>query len=77
MAGFETVLERIAQLGMDCEIWLNGSFITRKREPDDVDFIIFAPLTFLEGDRPERDELSNGSMTRTTSQRRFSGATLR
>lgn len=56
MAGLQTILDRIKFLNMDCEIWLNGSFTTQKVDPDDVDFIVFAPIAVLEIDSPELEE---------------------
>jgi hypothetical protein len=54
MAGLVTILERIRNLGIVCEIWLDGSFLTEKIEPDDVDFIVFAPMAILEPESPEK-----------------------
>jgi hypothetical protein len=56
MAGLTTILERIEVLEMVCEIWLDGSFTTQKIEPDDVDFIVFAPMSMLEVESPELND---------------------
>jgi hypothetical protein len=56
MAGLESILERIEDLNMACEIWLDGSFTTHKLEPEDVDFIVFAPIAVLETASQELDE---------------------
>jgi hypothetical protein len=56
MAGLQTILERIKDLNMVCEVWLDGSFTTQKLEPEDVDFIIFAPMAVLDTESEELDE---------------------
>jgi hypothetical protein len=56
MAGLQTILDRIKELDMVCEVWLDGSFTTQKLEPDDVDFIVFAPMSVLNNESPEMDE---------------------
>lgn len=56
MAGLCAIVERIAHLKLECEIWLDGSFITQKQDPEDVDFIIFAPMSMLGTENPELDK---------------------
>lgn len=40
MAGLQEVLTRLASAGVNCEVWVNGSFLTERMDPDDVDFAI-------------------------------------
>jgi hypothetical protein len=56
MAGLQSILDRIKELDMVCEVWLDGSFITQKVEPDDVDFIVFAPMAILQTENPQLAE---------------------
>ncbi len=48
MAGFEIVYERAIQLGFEGEFWINGSFTTRKHDPDDIDFILVTDPQFAD-----------------------------
>lgn len=36
---FFALIEEFKQVGLDAEIWLDGSFSTRKEEPDDIDIL--------------------------------------
>lgn len=56
MAGLCAIVERIKHLKLECEIWLDGSFFTQKQDPEDVDFVIFAPMAMLATENPELDE---------------------
>nr|WP_321472136.1 hypothetical protein [uncultured Paludibaculum sp.] len=40
MAGLREVLARLAGVGINAEVWVDGSFLTEKIDPDDVDFAI-------------------------------------
>src|SRR5438552_3601751 len=39
MEAFRVVLDCLATAGATCEIWLDGSFVTAKINPKDIDFI--------------------------------------
>lgn len=43
MAGFRAIYERLVQLDVSGEIWIDGSFLTSKDEPEDVDFVVIVP----------------------------------
>jgi len=38
------VIDKITRVGLSCEIWLNGSFLTHKIDPNDVDFVVDVPI---------------------------------
>lgn len=40
MAGFKVLYERLVQLEVQGELWVDGSFLTHKPEPQDIDFIV-------------------------------------
>ena len=40
MAGLDRFCETIQQAGVSCEVWVNGSFMTEKKEPKDVDIVV-------------------------------------
>lgn len=39
---FEDVLVRLTEAGIEGELWLDGSFVTDKSNPSDVDFVLVA-----------------------------------
>lgn len=39
-ARFCDLLALLARLGIPIEIWLDGSFLTEKQEPDDIDLVV-------------------------------------
>ncbi len=41
------------------EIWIDGSFISQKAIPNDVDMVVFIKADFLEGNRSSFDSLDN------------------
>lgn len=38
---FEALIERFKQTGISSEVWIDGSFSTKKPEPGDIDMIFF------------------------------------
>jgi hypothetical protein len=56
MAGFETIYERAISVGIEGEAWVDGSFLTNKIDPDDVDFIVLADAHFRDNGTPEQQE---------------------
>ena len=56
MAGLHTVVSRIAEAGIRCDIWVDGSFLTQKIDPVDVDIIALIPAEFYDaGTDQQRD----------------------
>ena len=47
-------LEELHKLSIPLEIWVDGSFTTRKTEPDDVDLVVWVSETDAESLSPER-----------------------
>ena len=41
------------------EIWIDGSFISQKAVPNDIDMVVFIRADFLEGNRSSFDSLDN------------------
>lgn len=39
MDAFAVILDYLAHAGVTCQIWLDGSFVTAKINPNDIDFI--------------------------------------
>lgn len=40
MAGFEVIVEQMSRVGIEGDIWIDGSFLTTKMEPDDIDLLL-------------------------------------
>lgn len=56
---FLSVLARLEEAGIACDIWIDGSFLTKKIEPDDVDFVVDIPIgAFSAPDQKQRAILS-------------------
>ena len=41
--GLEEVIRELQRLGITGELWLDGSFLTRKIDPDDIDLVLGVP----------------------------------
>ena len=48
MSGLELVLSNVTNSGIFAEVWINGSFLTKKSNPDDSDIIILWDPTKVE-----------------------------
>jgi hypothetical protein len=48
MAGLREVLARITGAGISCTVWLNGSFLTERIDPGDVDLVVLYPPRFYD-----------------------------
>ena len=59
MSGLETVLARLAPLGLDGELWIDGSFLTQDLGPGDVDFILRIKGTVYDAAQGEMLETLN------------------
>ncbi len=40
--GFKQYLQALRQYGVQFEVWIDGSFATDKRDPSDIDLVVFA-----------------------------------
>ena len=40
MSGLERVVEELRAIGVPGQLWIDGSFVTRKVDPNDVDFVL-------------------------------------
>lgn len=48
MTGFRAVVERIVRCGIEGELWVNGSFLTEKIDPADIDLCAMIPSRFYD-----------------------------
>lgn len=68
MAALELVIEQLNTKGISGRIWLDGSFVTKKISPKDIDFILVAESrVYDEGTEEQRavlDGLTDGELWR-------------
>jgi hypothetical protein len=51
------IIEKIKTAGLTCEIWVDGSFLTSKLDPDDVDFVVDFPIEVQDSLSDEQAQL--------------------
>jgi hypothetical protein len=54
---FTDLLDEIGACGLVCDVWVDGSFLTEKIEPKDVDFIVEVSVHTLDSLTPEQEAL--------------------
>jgi hypothetical protein len=56
MAGFKVIHERALTLRIEGEIWIDGSFLTKKIDPQDIDFVFVVDAALYEDGTQEQNE---------------------
>lgn len=54
---FYALLERFNEVGINAEIWIDGSFCTKKEEPGDIDVIFFYDPIQVNSLLPEKQRI--------------------
>jgi len=54
---FIDLTTELKSVGITCDVWIDGSFLTQKIEPDDVDFVIDVPISILSNLTPTQKAL--------------------
>lgn len=57
MAGFELLLEKLGKEGIKAEIWIDGSFISKKLNPSDIDILVCADAEIYDANSSVRKVL--------------------
>lgn len=58
MEGLERVIERLVNASLHVDVWVDGSFLTTKRDPNDADIVISVPVELYEGgDQRQKEAL--------------------
>ena len=57
MDGLEVIVKRLVFAGVVGEIWVDGSFVTEKIDPSDVDILLLADGKFFESASQEQQEI--------------------
>lgn len=55
--GLEELVQQFLRARIPCEFWVDGSFLTDKEQPDDIDVSIFVDLDVREGMSAEQEDL--------------------
>jgi hypothetical protein len=69
--GLREFLEGLRSAGIVFEVWLDGSFCTDKLDPNDIDLVVFADRTALNGLDLAKQTLLSGLLDRTNARRQF------
>jgi hypothetical protein len=56
---FLGIVHQLKTVGISCKIWIDGSFLTKKIEPDDVDFVVDVPAHVADNPTPAQKALLN------------------
>jgi hypothetical protein len=51
---FEFILKALSDAEIPCGIWVDGSFLTKKIDPGDVDFVVDIPIEVMDAATPEQ-----------------------
>jgi len=54
---FLGVVALLRAAALPCDIWLDGSFLTQKIDPDDVDFVVDIPIHIFDNPTPAQREI--------------------
>ncbi len=54
MAGIEAIVKRLRKAGILGQLWINGSFVTEKIDPNDVDILLYMDIGFFESASAEQ-----------------------
>lgn len=53
---FKAFIDEVKKIGIDFEVWLDGSFVTDKEEPGDIDVIFFFSNSDLASLSPDQNK---------------------
>lgn len=56
IGNLHSYIDYLSEVGVPIELWIDGSFTTRKVDPNDIDLVIFSPATDLNLLPPEKQQ---------------------
>ncbi len=69
--GLTQFIARLKQVGIPVELWVDGSFTTRKENPNDVDLVVFASEADVNGlSAPHQTQLA-GLLDRVSTRHKY------
>jgi hypothetical protein len=69
--GFRRYIKALKDYAIRFEIWLDGSFVTSKVDPNDIDLVVFALATELNALPPEEQNRLRGLFDRASCRKVF------
>src|SRR5688572_17509862 len=54
MAGLEQVMGMLESFDVEGELWIDGSFVTQKSDPEDVDLVLRVQASFYDNANPDQ-----------------------
>ena len=59
MRGLETLFRKVEEAKIKAEVWINGSFLTFKENPNDSDIVLFVDSTVVDFGTARQKEVLN------------------
>lgn len=69
--GLNSFVGYLLDVGVPIELWIDGSFTTRKTDPNDIDLVLFSSATILNTLPREKQQLFQALTDRPTVKRNF------
>lgn len=69
--GLKAFVAHLANIGAPIELWIDGSFTTRKTDPNDIDLVIFSPAEVLNNLPAEKQALFQALTDRPSIKKNF------
>ena len=57
MSGLESIVQKLVEAGICGDLWIDGSFITEKIDPEDVDLLLHIKPDFLRTITHEQEQM--------------------
>jgi hypothetical protein len=71
LKGLSKFIDRLKKFGLDFEVWLDGSFVTEKLDPNDIDLVVFVPQSVSALDVAKQQELHTLLVDRASAKKKF------
>jgi len=69
--GLNAFVGHLSDIGAPIELWIDGSFTTKKTNPNDIDLVIFSPAAIINSLPPEKQQLFQILTDRATVKNNF------
>ena len=69
--GLNAFVGHLSNVGAPIELWIDGSFTTRKIDPNDIDLVIFSPASILNQLPIEKQQLFQALVDRPSIKQNF------
>lgn len=51
------IVDALSAAGLKCDVWVDGSFLTKKIDPDDIDLVVDVPASITDNPTPAQSAL--------------------